>query len=207
VHTHLHFEYFTVIYDSSLKEMVKMKVVGFVGSPRKNGNTDVLVQQVLDGAAEAGADVEKFYINEMNIKGCQGCTYCREVDACKLKDDMSKVYDALKNADGFVFGSPIYFFQFTSQMRQVIDRCWALVNPDFTPRIEAGKKAIIVSAQGNPEPDAFKGVFEEFGQILQMFGMEVKGTFVDVGHHAPGEAKENAELMGQAKTAGTQLFA
>lgn len=184
-----------------------MKVVGFVGSPRKNGNTDVLVQQVLDGAAEAGADVEKFYINEMNIKGCQGCTYCRSVDGCKLKDDMDKVYDALKNADGFVFGSPIYFFQFTSQMRQVIDRCWALVNPDFTPRIAGGKKAIIVGAQGNPEPDAFKGVFDEFTQVLQMFGMEVKGTFIDVGHHAPGEAKENAELMEQAKIAGTQLLA
>ncbi len=183
-----------------------MKVVGFVGSPRMNGNTDVLVQQVLDGAAEAGADVEKFYINEMDIKGCQGCTYCRAVDGCKLKDDMETAYDALRNADGFVFGSPIYFFQFTGQMRQFIDRWYALVNPDFTPRIETGKKAIIVSAHGNPEPGAFKGVFEEFTQVLQMFGMDVKGTFVDVGHHAPGEVKENSELMEQAKIAGTQIF-
>lgn len=183
-----------------------MKVVGFVGSPRKNGNTDVLVQQVLDGAAEAGADVEKFYINEMNIKGCQGCSYCRAVDGCKLKDDMQSAYEALRNADGFVFGSPIYFFQFTGQMRQFIDRCWALVNPDFTPRIDAGKKAVIVGAQGNPETEAFKPVFDQFGQILQMFGMDVKGTYIDVGHHAPGEVKENAELMDQARTAGARLF-
>jgi multimeric flavodoxin WrbA len=188
------------------EEMITMKVVGFVGSPRKGGNTDVLVQQVLDGAVEAGADVEKFYINEMDFKGCQGCTYCRAVDACKLDDDMQKAYDALKSADGFVFGSPIYFFQFTGQMRQFIDRCWALVNPDFTPRIDGGKKAVVVGAQGNPEQEAFKPVFDQFSQILQMFGMDVKGTFVDVGHHAPGEVKENAELMDQAKTAGNQLF-
>ena len=96
---------------------IKMKVVGFVGSPRKNGNTDVLAQQVLDGAAEAGADVEKFYINEMDFKGCQGCGYCRAKDECKLDDDMTKAYDAIRDADGIVFGSPIYFFQLTGQMR------------------------------------------------------------------------------------------
>ncbi len=183
-----------------------MKVVGFVGSPRKNGNTDVLVQQALDGASESGADVEKFYINDMDFKGCQGCNYCREVDACKLNDEMEKAYDALRNADGFVFGSPIYFFQFTGQMRQFIDRCFALINPDFTPRIDAGKKAVIVGAQGNPEPDAFKSTFDEFSQVLQMFGMDVKGTFVDSGHHVPGGVKENTELMAQVKTAGNQLF-
>lgn len=184
-----------------------MKVVGFVGSPRKNGNTDVLVQQVLDGAAEAGADVEKFYLNEMDIKGCQGCAYCRTVEDCKLKDDMEKAYDALRNADGFVFGSPIYFFQFTGQMRQFLDRWYALVNPDFTPRIDAGKKAVLVGAHGNPELGAFKGVFDEFSNILQtFFNMDVKDTLVDIGHHAPGEVKENAALMEEAKNAGLKLF-
>lgn len=188
------------------KEMIAMKVVGFVGSPRKNGNTDVLVQQVLDGAVEAGAEVEKFYINDMNLKGCQGCDYCRSVDGCKIKDDMSKAYDALKNADGFVFGSPIYFFQFTGQMRQFIDRCWALVNPDFTPRISTGKKAVIVGAHGAPEAGSFNGVYDEFSRTLGMFGMDVKGTFIDAGHHAPGGVKENAKLMGDAKAAGASLF-
>ncbi len=183
-----------------------MKVVGFVGSPRKNGNTDVLVQQVLDGAAQAGADTEKFYINDMDIRGCQGCNYCRAADSCKLDDEMTKAYDMLRNADGFVFGSPIYFFQFTGQMRQFIDRWFALIDTDFTPRIETGKKAVIVSAQGNPEPEAFRSVFDEFSQLLQMFGMDVKGTFVDVGHHAPGEVKDNPDLMAQAKQAGVQLF-
>ncbi|MDW7733302.1 MAG: flavodoxin family protein [Methanolobus sp.] len=183
-----------------------MKVVGFVGSPRKNGNTDVLVQQVLDGAVEAGADVEKFYINEMDFRGCQGCNYCRAVDGCKLNDDMTKAYEALKNADGIVFGSPIYFFQFTGQMRQFIDRCFALLNPDFTPRLEAGKKAVIVGAQGAPDAGAFTSVYEEFSRVLQMLGMDVKGTFVDIGHHAPGEVKEDAKLMDEAKMAGVQLF-
>ncbi|WP_406661446.1 flavodoxin family protein [Methanolobus sp. ZRKC3] len=184
-----------------------MKVVAFVGSPRKNGNTDVLVQQVLDGAVEAGADVEKFYINDMDFKGCQGCGYCRNTEICKLDDDMTKAYDAIKNADGVVFGSPIYFFQMTGQMRLFLDRCYALLNNDHTPRIDSGKKAVIVGAQGAPDAAAFTGVYEEFSNVLKQFmGMDVKDTIVDVGHHAPGEAKENTELMEQAKSAGINLF-
>ncbi|MDG6243732.1 MAG: flavodoxin family protein [Methanolobus sp.] len=183
-----------------------MKVVGFVGSPRKQGNTDVLVQQVLNGAALSGVEVEKFNLNEMNIMGCQGCNYCRAVEGCKLKDDMTKAYEALRSADGFVFGSPIYFFQFTGQMRLFIDRWFALLNPDFTPRIKEGKKAVIVGAQGAPEPEAFKSVYEEFSRILQMFGMDVKDTLIDVGHHAPGEVRENTVLMERAQSSGSRIF-
>jgi multimeric flavodoxin WrbA len=184
-----------------------MKVVGFVGSPRHNGNTDVLVQQVLDGAAESGADVETFYINDMNFKGCQGCGYCRTTESCKLNDDMTKAYDAIKNADGVVFGSPIYFYQMTGQMRSFLDRCYALVDNEHAPRIESGKKAVIVGAQGAPDAAAFTKVYAEFSNILQQFmGMDVKDIIVDIGHHAPGEAKNNLELMEQAKSAGISLF-
>ncbi|WP_292464231.1 flavodoxin family protein [Methanolobus sp.] len=186
--------------------MIAMKVVGFVGSPRKNGNTDVLVQQVLDGAMEAGAEVEKVYINDMNLRGCQGCDYCRTVDGCKIKDDMTKAYDALKNADGFVFGSPIYFFQFTGQMRLFIDRCFALLNPDFSSRLIPGKKAVIVGAHGAPEAGVFNGVYDEFSKTLGMLGMDVKGTFIDAGHHVPGGVKEEGKLMEAAKESGARLF-
>ncbi len=184
-----------------------MKVAGFVGSPRKNGNTDVLLQQVLDGAAEAGASVDKFYINDMDFKGCQGCGYCRTTEACKLSDDMTKMYEVIKNADAVVFASPIYFFQMTGQMRSFLDRCYALLNNDHSPRIEAGKKAAIIGAQGAPDANAFTKVYDEFSGILQQFfGMDVKDIIVDVGHHAPGEAKNDAEMMDRAKSVGASLI-
>ncbi|WP_406657470.1 flavodoxin family protein [Methanolobus sp. ZRKC2] len=184
-----------------------MKVAGFAGSPRKNGNTDVLLQQVLDGAAEAGADVEKFYINDMDFKGCQGCDYCRTTEGCKLTDDMTKAYDVISNADAIVFASPIYFFQMTGQMRLFLDRCYALVNNDYSPRIESGKKVVIVGAQEAPNVATFIKVYEEFSSVLQkFFEMDVKNIIVDVGHHAPGEAKNNSELMEKARSAGVSLI-
>ena len=91
-------------------------------------------------------------------------------------------------------------------MRYFIDRTYALLNPDFTPRLDAGKKDVIIGAQGAHEAEAFTSVYDEFEKRFKMLGMDVKNTFVDVGHHRPGEVKENAELMNQAKAAGTQLF-
>ncbi|MDR7667240.1 flavodoxin family protein [Methanosarcina sp. Z-7115] len=184
-----------------------MKVIGIVGSPRKNGNTNVLVQQVLTGAAEAGAETRTFILNEMNYKGCQGCDYCKNHEECKLEDDLVEVFDELASADGVIFGSPIYFGQFTGQMRLFLDRCYSLINADFSPRLSAGKKAVIIGAQGAPEPMAFKGVYEEFGgQISNFMRMEVKDTLVAVGYHAPGEVKANTELMEKAKNTGMNLF-
>lgn len=184
-----------------------MKVIGIVGSPRKNGNTNVLVQQVLEGATEAGAETRTFILNEMDYRGCQGCDYCKSHDKCKLEDDLMEVFDELALADGIVFGSPIYFGQFTGQMRLFLDRCYSLINADFSPRLPAGKKAVIIGTQGAPEPAAFKGVYEEFGgQISSFMQMEVKDILIGVGYHVPGEVKGNSELMEKAKNAGFNLF-
>lgn len=183
-----------------------MKVIGIVGSPRKNGNTSTLVQQVLEGAAEAGAETKTFILNEMNYKGCQGCSYCKTHEKCKLEDDLVELFDELTKADGVVFGSPIYFAQFTGQMRLFLDRCYSLINPDFSSRIPAGKKAIIVGSQGMPDPAAFAKVFEEFGESISRLGLEVKETLIAAGCNAPGDVKSNTDLMEKAKNAGKNLL-
>jgi multimeric flavodoxin WrbA len=184
-----------------------MKVIGIVGSPRKNGNTNTLVQQVLEGAAEAGAETRTFMLNDMNFRGCQGCDYCKNHDRCKLEDDLMELFDELALADGVVFGSPIYFGQFTGQMRLFLDRCYSLINADFSPRLPAGKKAVIIGSQGAPDPAAFKGVYEEFReQISSFMRMDVKDTIVGIGYNAPGEVKDNIKLMEKAKNTGFNLF-
>lgn len=184
-----------------------MKVIGIVGSPRENGNTNTLTQQVLEGAAEAGAETKTFLLNEMNYRGCQGCNYCKTHEKCKLEDDLVELFEELGKADGVVFGSPIYFAQFTGQMRLFLDRCYSLVNADFSPRLPAGKKAIIIGSQGMPDPAAFAKVYEEFGgEISHFMGMEVKETLIAAGCAAPGDVKANVELMKKAKNAGRNLL-
>lgn len=108
-----------------------MKVIGIVGSPRKNGNTDILVQQVLRGASTAGAETKIFYLNEMNIKGCQDCNNCKDNDHCAQQVDMTLLYDEISETDGIVIGSPIYMSNVSSQTKAFMDRCYALINQTF----------------------------------------------------------------------------
>src|ERR1035437_2805621 len=184
-----------------------MKVTGIVGSPRKNGNTNTLVQQVLEGAVETGAKTRTFLLNEMKYSGCQACDYCKSHEKCKLEDDFGELLKELAEADGVVFGAPIYFSQFSGQMRLFLDRCYSLVNSDYSTRLPYGKKAIIVVAQGETDPAAYKGVYEEFrDEISRFMGMDVKATLVSAGYHTPGEVKNDVELMKKARTAGMQLF-
>lgn len=184
-----------------------MKVLGIVGSPRKNGNTDTVVQKVLEGVAESGAETETIYINDLNFKGCQGCGFCNVMPECKIKDDMTEVYKKIEEADGFVFGSPIYFLQFSGQMRLFLDRCYALMDADLKSRIPEGKKAIIVRSQGDPDKSSYESVSDEFAEVLNtFFGMEIKDKLVVAGFDLPRDVMKDTELLENAKQAGLHLF-
>jgi len=116
-----------------------MKVIGIVEVP-KNGNTNVLVQQVLTGAAEAGAETRTFILNEMNYRGCRAAITARTTKNASLKTTLWKYSMNLASADGVIFGSPIYFGQFTGQMRLFLDRCYSLITLTCLPASLPGKK-------------------------------------------------------------------
>ena len=88
-----------------------MRIIGFNASPRKGGNTAWSMGQVLESAAEAGAETEIFHSSELNISPCKGCLGCTKGGGCVVADDMQQVYDMLKQADALVLGSPIYMAQ------------------------------------------------------------------------------------------------
>lgn len=182
-----------------------MKAIGIVGSPRKNGNVDTLVQTVLDGAKEAGYQTEKYNLNEMNYSGCQACNYCKGHDQCRLDDDVSKLLGAIAEADAVVFGSPIYFSQFTGQFRLMEDRMFSLIDKDFRSRLRPGKKAIIVTSQGDPNPDSFNNASQEFAGALGMLGFEVVDTIKMVSGSAPDAVKGRKDLLEKAKADGKSL--
>jgi multimeric flavodoxin WrbA len=99
-----------------------MKVLGIVGSPRKGGNTEIMVDEVLAAAKEAGAETDIFLVAGKNISGCDGCHGCFKAGACHIKDDMQSLYQKMEWADGIVFGSPVYFNYVTAQAKAIIDR-------------------------------------------------------------------------------------
>jgi multimeric flavodoxin WrbA len=103
-----------------------MKVLAIWGSPRKGGNTDTLLNAFIDGATEAGAQVERLALRELKISPCLEIYHCFKDGTCPIKDDMLPLYDKLLEADVVVLASPIFFYSVTAQAKAFIDRTQAL---------------------------------------------------------------------------------
>ncbi len=99
-----------------------MKIVVFRGSPRREGNTEILLGETLKGLSDENETV-LFTLNSMNIRACQNCGGCDETGVCVLSDDMDNIYSAIRNADRIILASPIFFFGLSAQVKTMIDRC------------------------------------------------------------------------------------
>jgi len=99
-----------------------MKVLGIVGSPRPGGNTEIMVEEALAAAREAGAETDIFLVHDKEIQGCDACGSCFRTGQCKIKDDMEALYQKIEEADAIVFGTPVYFHGVTAQAKAIIDR-------------------------------------------------------------------------------------
>ena len=94
-----------------------MKILGVVGSPRRNGNTHLLVSRILEGAGEAGASVDTVFLNDLSIKECDGCHVCWKGKKCSKNDDMLDVYPKIIESDAIIFGTPVYWYGPTALMK------------------------------------------------------------------------------------------
>lgn len=104
-----------------------MKVLGIVCSPRKGGNTEIMMNEALAGARSYGAETEPWTTAGKNLKPCDACQSCvQKSGKCHINDDMQELYAKVLAAQGIIFGSPSYFNSVTSQAKIVIDRLYCL---------------------------------------------------------------------------------
>jgi multimeric flavodoxin WrbA len=184
-----------------------MKIIGMSASPRKEGNTAWAINKILEGAKEQGAEIQSFYSCDLDIKPCKGCLGCIKSDRCVINDDMQKLYDALRQADALVLGSPVYMGQMTGQAKTFTDRLFAQITPRFSPHFKeknAGKKLVLVFTQGNPDSAKFQVYFNYTKEMFQMLEFDVKGVHVIAGlRNEP--AHERKELYAAMKGIGSAL--
>ena len=110
------------------------KILAIVGSARIGGNTELLVDSFLEGAAENGHEITKFHLGEIKVNGCLGCGQCyKNGIPCVQKDDMQLIYPVFDTANVIVWASPLYYRHFTAQMFAVIDRLHTLGDPEKIP--------------------------------------------------------------------------
>jgi multimeric flavodoxin WrbA len=104
-----------------------MRILGIVCSPRKNGNTEILMNEALKVAREAGCETETFLMSEKQVAPCDACGTCFETGGCIIQDDMQELYGMLDRADAVIFGSPVYFGSVSAQGKAIMDRMFALL--------------------------------------------------------------------------------
>ncbi|WP_347490267.1 flavodoxin family protein [Desulfoscipio sp. XC116] len=190
-----------------------MKILGIVGSPRRNGNTSRLVKEVLQGAAKEGAITELVFLHDYKFTGCRGCEKCSESCRCVINDDMQKLYPLLLEADGLVLGSPTYFYNVSADMKKFIDRCYSMevfAKDDRScwvgiSEAMGGKYAVALTVCEQHDEQYMGFTMEALTKPLVDLGYRVIDTVKAVGFLKPGEVSENAGILDKSVTAGKRL--
>lgn len=182
------------------------RFVGVVGSPRRNGNTHVLVSRVLDGAASAGAQIDTLFLGERSIRECDGCHLCWEGAHCPKADDMADVFPRIISADALVFGTPVYWYGPTGLMKLFIDRFVFFNSPGHRAWI-AGKPAVIVVPYEETDPETVRPVIEFFEKCFAYLDIELVAKIIAPGVTARGEVRTHGDRLQEAFDAGAALAA
>ena len=184
-----------------------MKIIGFIASPRKEGNTAWTVNKILEGAKKEGAEIQAFCSGELDIRPCRGCLGCTKGGGCVINDDMQKIYSALKEADTLILGTPVYMGQMSAQAKIFTDRLFSQITPRFSPHFReenAGKKLVLVFTQGNPDPGMFREYIDYTKKMFQLLEFDVKDVQIVAGTRT-GPASERKELEAIMKDIGSSL--
>ena len=180
-----------------------MKVLAVLGSPHKNGPSSTLVREVLRGAADAGHEVKVYEINDMNVRGCQGCSYCKDhgVD-CIVDDDLRPYWQELHGCGALVVSSPNYASQVNGPMITYMNRHYCLLDRDWKVRIHPGIKLVGVFSQGNGDPATYRAQYGWFLADFENRDMELVDTII----HTRGQSvTPDSELMRRAYETGRNL--
>ena len=198
-----------------------MKVLGINASPRKNANTQTLVEAVLEGASEKGAQTRLVNLREMNINGCLGCEGCKKhLGKCVQKDDLTILLQEMTAYDAIVMGTPVYWYHVTSQFKMLVDRLYCFMElgensetGEQTIRSEfpTGKKFIFLISRGDPEPpDIFPQFYDYMNEWLNLIPLSLGAGSYEIFHQYGAHmdrksAKNDSGLLEKARAAGSGL--
>jgi multimeric flavodoxin WrbA len=186
-----------------------MKVLGIMGSPRRQSNTEILLDKALEGAKEAGAEVEKVLVSKLKISPCLEIYACLKDGNCAIKDDMRLLYEKLLEADHIIFASPIFFYGITSQAKAIIDRCQALwVRKHVLGMGKEDKRVrmgVFISVGATRGKKLFDGAVLTVKYFFDAIGVKYSGDLLVRGIDNKGQIREHPTALEDAFRLGQEL--
>ena len=179
-----------------------IKLLGIIGSSRKGGNTETIIKEVLKASEQEGAETELLYLVDFTLEPCNGCRTCWDTKECIIKDDAEKILNKMKEFDGIVIGSPVYFYNINSQTKTFIDRVGYLNyvrgRPAFKNKVGG---AVVVAGRS--------GLMNSLSQILLFLTasrMIVASPVVAaIGSGVKGDVINDTSGVEYAKELGTKM--
>ncbi len=168
-----------------------MNIVILSGSPRNEGNTELLAQAFTQGAAQRH-NIETISVRNNKVNPCIGCNHCfnNEEHHCCQKDDMEKIYAKLKDADMLVIATPVYFYGISAQLKTIIDRLHNPIRDTFHI-----KKAALLAVGAASLPELFDAILAEYHLCLNFFNIEDAGTILVRGAKEKGDIRSTTALQ------------
>ena len=170
------------------------KIVILNGSPRRKGNTSALVKAFTEGAESSGNTVTEFFLDGMKIHGCKGCFggHSSRECPCVQKDDMGKIYPAVKECDVIILASPLYDWNMSGQIRTAVDRLFALEEGDGNLLRGHGRScALLMVAEGN----GFDDVLLYYSHLMEHLRWKNLGSVLAGGNGDVGDIEGKPEIQ------------
>ncbi len=184
-----------------------MIVLGLFGSPRRGGNTDLLLEEMLKGAEEGGAQIERIIISELKFSPCIECHGCDETGECVLDDDMEKVYPKLLEADWIILASPIFFYGVTAWTKALIDRVQSLWVRKYRLKLTPGdqgrrRKGFFISVGATRGAKLFDGARLTVKYFFDALGLDFEGQLLFKGVEGKGDIRTHPTALREAFEVG-----
>ena len=189
------------------------RVIGFSGSPRKKGNSDILLETIMAGVNEEEVPSDHYNLTDIDFKGCIGCEKCRKSKVCTgLVDGMSLIYPHLFTSKGLVLVSPTHNYNITSWMKAFIDRLYCFYNfENDRPRswssrlADQNRKAVVAAVCEQESPENMGFTIEAMRNPLEALGYEIIGELSVFKIFDKANVKHNRQVINRAHKLGKRL--
>lgn len=188
-----------------------IKILAVYGSPRRKGNTALLLQKAVQGAREGGAYVEEIILRDLKISPCLEIYGCKKTGRCVIEDDFQQIYDHLLACHGLMLGSPIFFYTVSAHTKAFMDRCQSLwVKKHWIDKIPFEKtrnlrKGLFISVGATKGKRLFEGVTLTVKYCFETFDAELWRSLFYRGLDSEGEVLKHPQYLEEAHKAGKEL--
>jgi len=188
-----------------------VKILAIYGSPRRKGNTSLLLKNAVKGAIEAGAEVEEMILRDLKMSPCLEIYGCKETGRCVIQDDFQRVYDKLLSCQGLMLASPIFFYTVSAHTKILMDRCqslwvkrhWLEKNTNEKPR--AFRKGLFISVGATKGKRLFEGTLLSMRYFFEILDTELWRSLLYRSLDSEGDIVGHPEYLLEAHRSGKEL--